>query len=335
MAIITTSIVMVIRQFNIVKRDLNVEQELSRINETVLSSNIDITNNTLRKRIVADSNNEWAQLRTINTDVASLAKSQQESALKIAGLTGNVQVLSESYPKLESELGTLETTFQESMSNLALEVNSFLSHDTNGKRISTNEHRVLDSTNSTYGSMMYNSKNGLVLSNMNPIGLADISTDRASIGKSLNLAGTLSFANNNSSYMLGVDGTSMYLNMNSNNFVVRNAANTKQLDVGQSGVTVGNFALANPLSDTQRYVFGIEGTEMYMKPDAALPSGTINIRDSMGTNRLSVHNSNITITGDALATNNITSQGNLCVDNVCLTRADMTKLQAFARAPAA
>lgn len=53
----------------------------------------------------------------------------------------------------------------------------------------------------------------VTMSNLSTTGKYDLKVPRMQVGQSLNVAGKLNFATTNSSYMLGVDGTSMYLKM--------------------------------------------------------------------------------------------------------------------------
>lgn len=82
----------------------------------------------------------------------------------------------------------------------------------------------------------YDEDYSVTMSNLG--GKYDLNVPRTNIGQSLNIAGKLNFATANSSYMLGVDGASMYLKMadeQAAKFQLRDPSNTSILTIDRTG----------------------------------------------------------------------------------------------------
>jgi hypothetical protein len=196
---------LIIKEFKRVNRDINTTDETSRAGLSNLTSNVK-SNYLLRGDFATASNAFTAQF-------ASVASTQSGQDAAIRSVTSSNQKLNSTW---NTYFGTSNNSPMFTMSNITA-----CNIGTKGLQAASLSllpgasfsnpippPNILSLT-PTGAITMSNSMTGMPgMSN-----LADLDVPRARVGESLNIAGKLNFATANSSYMLGVDGTSMYLKM--------------------------------------------------------------------------------------------------------------------------
>lgn len=350
LAIIATTIILVVKEFKKVKDRLKYEESLSRVNETVLGSNLTLASRNLLGVINRESTNLQTRMALSNSTLNNLINTNQKLVTDELGTyRNNVLALQDSVVK--NQKGVMDE-----MGSLGTKVTGLEAQDT----LLASHISTLNTTmsNMTYGLNMYDPSSnfkstvtndpllGLTLSNNNPNGKADANFNRAHVGTSLNIAGTLNFANNNSSYMLGIDGTSLYLKMaDSNKFVVRDNTDIDRLSVAQNSVRVGtDLELTNGAQTN--FTFNVTGNDLNIRPSiTANNNAGIHIRDNQNVSRLMIRDSNINFEGSTvtygplsvsgtLNSQHVVSDTDLCIKQTCLTESDLTALKALTQTPA-
>jgi hypothetical protein len=204
------------------KQMLIEEETTSRINdENLVKSDKDMT--ARMNSMDAAANSFIAKTKTSITGIDDFAHSvgSELGAMKVTDEKANAQI----------------SSMQNDMSKFFIQNSDLTNY------VSATELHVGSSNN---GIISTTDLNGMSLSNSNALSKYDLTTNRANVGTNLNLAGTLNFAGNSSSYMLGVDGTSMFLKLSdaNDNFIIKDSASNNIFDVGSKGTTVlGNVAI--------------------------------------------------------------------------------------------
>lgn len=133
----------------------------------------------------------------------------------------------------------------------------------------------------------------LTASNLRSAGTNDADFNRLRVGQSLNMGGKLNFATTNSSYMLGVDGTSMYLKLadeTASKFTIRGPNDTPAFTVDKdanaafgSDVTVRG-CVKQPGSGSASVCFdnntlNLNGTRVQVGQSAQLSIGSYTLKE--------------------------------------------------------
>jgi len=322
LAIIITTGILIVREITKVKSNLVVEQELSRLNEDVLSTNMDITNSSMKKRMETSSNNAWRELKKLSGKDVTIEEQINEVSAYAHSLPGmfTEQIAASNQQLGEQIFGGLTSMFSIVAKVMEAGAKKVVEQGPNDTLLfKANGYKMFppgESSGDVYGSLTFDPVKGISMSNTTGQASVDVTAGIISVGKSLNVAGSLNFANNNSSYMLGVDGTSMYLNtpeLKIRDVVPSGLATT----ITSKGITTNNFSLSNSGD------FGVDGQNIYIKPSQ--PNGGFVVKDSANNVRLTVQGSNISVTGD------VRSAGSICIDNACIAAKDLQNLQILSK----
>jgi len=247
----------VIRQFQKVGDRLDTEQEQ---NISDISSISKINNNlTSVDVVIADLRKED---NVIHTDAASFSN---QILTAIGGLTSKDLVLSESYDTFSSNVGTLNsrldgmyTTLDDSFAYLSAP------HVSASNVLLSNRISFGKSPSTAEVNVSHDPIKGMTINNITPDPAYDLSVNRLNVNKGINVGGSLNFASINNSYMLGIDGTGMFLQMlgtpgiaagpgGAGAFIVRDSTNTNRMVVDATGTkAIGNMDITGKITGTQQ-----------------------------------------------------------------------------------
>lgn len=328
LAIISVTIILVVKEFNKVNKTIVYEEQLSRLNESTITKSLKTTASNLS---TADKELHAALAKSTATVYAEMSSADQAFDKKlnmVAEETGSAFLMFAD--DVQQDMRRVDQEYSAMSDNLGRYIGS---NQTDNTRY-LNAHELILPSGGSGGSLLqgtqariYNDPlNGLTFSNNNPTKKYDLNVPTLAVGTTLNVAGTLNFASNNSSYMLGVDGTSMYLKLDgTKDFTIRDNNDLNKLSVNHSNVTIdgASFNINNP---SQSYMFNLEGRDLFLKP--SVTNGAFIVRDANNTSRLQVKNEDVTITGTTRTSGDIVTSTKLCINSTCLNEADIAKLKA-------
>lgn len=347
LGILTATIIIVAREFKLIKDRLKGEEQVSRLNEQVMGSNLSVTSKNIMGHLTTEAN---ALRSTMNTADTSIKTDMAQNQAVLSEDISQLETIDKQFATQLDQLKNNDSQFQTSLNELRQEDTMFLnkivglesedaamagtiaslSNDVNQLNFPTTLN-VYSGDMQTSSMITSDPLNGLTIKNQSTNGGYDISADRGNFGTSLNLAGTLNFASNNSSYLLGVDATSMYLKMDNPNkqFQVRDSFNVRRLTVGQNAVQIGTDL--NIATNKAKYTFEITDDDLNIVPRQPADGGII-MRDTKNVARLSVRDSNIQLQGNMnvngpARSTRVISQNDVCVKSECLGEKDVATLK--------
>lgn len=365
LAVITVTIILVVRELNKIEKQLSIEEQLSRLNETTMGSNMDNVVSVMSRRIMSESSALKNIMSSSNADVVSriqaldgttntsLSNLSKELLLKapMSSVTQEVTALNTGLQDFQSKVSAFQAVSASNLAdvhtNIEMLKGNDLSFSSNLRQLEhPNSISVFNTDSSNYGKLTFDSLSGISFSNNNPMSKYDLNAPRATVSTSLNVAGTLNFASQNSSYMLGVDANdkALYVQMPKPNhkFKITDDKAQSRFAVSSKGVAVAsNLFVANPTTNNA-YSFEMRGQDMNVKPVST--TGAFYVRDGNNNERLSVLGDGVKLQGQTTATGSLNVSGTtksagglvsnttLCINNVCVDEAELTTVQTMAKA---
>lgn len=322
LAIIALTIILVVQEFKKVNKDIVYEEKLSRSNESLITKSLQSTASNLSKQMTTADKDLQANIAIGTAGIYQAMSSSNQifdnKLRKVAEETASLSV------GVYSEMDDMDRAFSLINDRMGQYMGSRSNLTENTRFLSANEFII--SNAQTQSRINNDPLNGVTVSNNNPMKKYDLSVPNLAVGTTLNVAGTLSFASNNSSYMLGVDGTSMYLKLDdSKDFIIRDNKDTNKLSVGRDNVTIDGAAF-NINNTTQSYMFNLDGRDLFLKPSTT--DGAFIVRDANNNSRLQVKNDNVTINAKTQASGDIVTSTQLCINQTCVNEADLTRMKA-------
>lgn len=333
-AILSITIILVAREFTRVKKDIVHEEELSRTNEGALQKNITSATTTLNQRLVTQSNNIISAMNAadnrldtkINVVHSGLSNVMEEAIQSFGFLADFTH---SNIMQMYDDINTHEGRVRPYLGSNSEDGSQYLK--TNEMRFQNNESDGYLMRSREFGTLTYDPLTGVSVSNNYPSRTSDLTVPIANVS-TLNVAGSLNFANNNSSYMLGVDADSVFLKLDGNkNFAIRDDGEINKFRVNRDNVHIDTDLNLN--NATNSYLFSLDGRDLFLKPDAA--DAAFEVRDVTNTTRFRVKNDDVEITGRTNSTEAIVSDTELCIKDKCLSEAEVVRLKQLAVPPPA
>lgn len=314
LAIVLITVILVITEFSKVKKDISKEDSLSRANESVLGKNIITSQSNVSRALSSTTTNLLNKIQEgDNTVRQTLQEADQDLLGRLQAADNDIyqtidtktqQVYAEAveYSDLQmapltNDLMTIFTDIGKSLSGLS---SYFVQTDSNndGHYFIGNGMFVTSPTDSNLrGTLSYTPQAGIAASN--PNGPTDFTAPTAAFN-TVTLAGNLSFANQNSSYMLGVDGTQMFLDMGGAGEMAIRSGTESNITINRLGVRVNT-----PLEAGGLKLYDTNGTSTMEGPKIMMRSA----------------DGDVGIDGRVRATND------LCINQTCVTEADLLRLK--------
>lgn len=263
-ALMMTTIVLVIVELKKMKDAIAKEENASRQNEKKLKDDLNITTFALHSKIASEDSNILLQLETGDK------KLSDELSFTKSSLT-----------KTKADVLTLNSN-----------ISNYLELGSSNLELRANNLKLGQASSSNYGSAKYNSDMGISIENSANGSLSDLWVPRAQVGTSLNIGGSLSFSTAQETYLLGMGPSNLNLQLPINReFTVtgaqsnatlrvneRNTAINSSLNVTKDSTFMGGVSEHNSSKMHTHFPWAGNGRN-YIRGDTEITGNTNNVGD--------------------------------------------------------